>query len=96
MEFLSLCVLCIWPETQIWDPIEATKETRNPVAVYRAPSTNVYTNRNRGCSTYFPAADPEEETQHIGLLALLKLFDVLKGTHFVCKSKESTISKAVN
>lgn len=35
-------------------------------------------------STYFPAADSEEEAQHIRLLALLKLFDVLEGTHSVC------------
>lgn len=35
-------------------------------------------------STYFPAADSEEESQNIGLLLLLKLFDVLEGTHFDC------------
>lgn len=33
--------------------------------------------------TYFPASDSEEESQHVGLLLLLKLFDVFEGTHFV-------------
>lgn len=37
-----------------------------------------------GCSTYFPAADSEEESQDIRLLLLLKLFDVLEGTHLGC------------
>lgn len=32
-------------------------------------------------STYFPAADSEEESQDIRLLLLLKLFDVFEGTH---------------
>lgn len=32
-------------------------------------------------STYFPAAHSEEEAHHIGLLLLLKLFDILEGTH---------------
>lgn len=33
-------------------------------------------------STYFPASDSEKEAHHIGLLLLLKLFDILEGTHF--------------
>lgn len=33
-------------------------------------------------STYFPAADSEKEEHHIALLLLLKLLDVLEGTHF--------------
>lgn len=37
-----------------------------------------------GFSTYFPAADSEEESQDIRLLLLLKLFDVLEGTHLGC------------
>ncbi len=43
-------------------------------------------------STYFPAADSEEESQYIRLLLLLKLFDVFEGTHidyFVEKTKVS-------
>lgn len=40
--------------------------------------------RTVGCSTYFPAADSEEESQDIRLLLLLKLFDVLEGTHLGC------------
>ena len=35
-------------------------------------------------STYFPAADSEEESENIRLLLLLKLFDVFEGTHLDC------------
>jgi hypothetical protein len=35
-------------------------------------------------STYFPAADTEKEAHHIGLLLLLKLLDILEGTHLGC------------
>lgn len=35
-------------------------------------------------STYFPAADSGQEEQDIRLLLLLKLFDVLEGTHLDC------------
>lgn len=35
-------------------------------------------------STYFPAADSEQELHNIRLLLLLKLLDVLKGTHLDC------------
>lgn len=35
-------------------------------------------------STYFPAADSGQEEQDIRLLLLLKLLDVLKGTHLDC------------
>lgn len=34
--------------------------------------------------TYFPAADSEKESEDIRLLLLLKLFDVLEGTHLDC------------
>jgi hypothetical protein len=37
-----------------------------------------------GVSTYFPAAHSEEELDDIRLLLLLKLFDVLEGTHLDC------------
>jgi hypothetical protein len=39
-------------------------------------------------STYFPAADAQEEAQHIRLLALLELFDVLEGTHCDCRVRK--------
>ena len=37
-----------------------------------------------GGLTYFPAANSEEEGNDIRLLLLLKLFDVLEGTHLGC------------
>ena len=37
--------------------------------------------------TYFPASYSEEEAQHVGLLLLLKLFEILEGTHFVWNKK---------
>lgn len=45
-------------------------------------------------STYFPAADSEEESQDIRLLLLLKLFDVLEGTHLDYRQK-AKVSKAI-
>lgn len=36
-------------------------------------------------STYFPAANAEKEAHHIGLLLLLELLDILKGTHLDCR-----------
>lgn len=43
-------------------------------------------------STYFPAADSGEEEQDIRLLLLLKLFDVLEGTHLDCGRGTSSVS----
>jgi len=43
-------------------------------------------------STYFPASDTEEEAQDVGLLLLLKLLDVLEGTHFGCSIDEKLAS----
>jgi hypothetical protein len=40
-----------------------------------------------GGLTYFPAANSEEEGNDIRLLLLLKLFDVLEGTHLGCLSE---------
>ena len=40
-------------------------------------------------STYFPAPDSEEKPNDIGLLLLLKLLNVLEGTHFACGNNES-------
>lgn len=34
-----------------------------------------------GSSSHLPAADSQKEANHIRLLLLLKLLDVLKGTH---------------
>lgn len=42
-------------------------------------------------STYFPAADSEEESQDIRLLLLLKLFDVLEGTHLDCLQERAGV-----
>lgn len=44
-------------------------------------------------STYFPAADAQEEAQHIRLLALLELFDVLEGTHCDCRVRKANDMK---
>ncbi len=44
-------------------------------------------------STYFPASDSEEESQHVRLLPLLQFFDVLEGAHFRCKGFESAACK---
>lgn len=41
-------------------------------------------------STYFPAADTEEELHDVRLLLLLKLLDVLEGTHLGCKRTLAT------
>jgi hypothetical protein len=65
-------------------PSRARETTQCPAP---SPSTCIY-QLKRGCSTYFPASDSEEETQHIGLLALLKFFDVLEGTHFCYRWRE--------
>lgn len=46
-------------------------------------------------STYFPAADSEEESQNIGLLLLLKLFDILEGTHLDCAVKNAKVSNNI-
>ena len=35
-------------------------------------------------STYFPATDSQQELHNVRLLLLLKLLDVLKGTHLGC------------
>ena len=43
-------------------------------------------------STYFPAADSEEESQDIRLLLLLKLFDVFEGTHLDCFYRVDEVS----
>ena len=37
----------------------------------------------RECSSYLPAADSEQESEDIGLLLLLKFFDVFEGTHLI-------------
>lgn len=34
-----------------------------------------------GVSSYLPASDAEEESQHVGLLLLVQLLDVFEGTH---------------
>jgi hypothetical protein len=44
-------------------------------------------------STYFPASDSQEESQDIRLLLLLKLFDVLEGTHLGCRNTSRAVSK---
>jgi hypothetical protein len=45
--------------------------------------------KNHGCLTYFPAANSEKEGNDIRLLLLLKLFDVLEGTHLGCLSRKT-------
>lgn len=42
-------------------------------------------------STYFPAANAEEEAKHIRLLLLLELFDILEGTHLDCWSERKIL-----
>lgn len=37
-----------------------------------------------GFSAYLPAAHAQKEAHHIGLLLLLKLLDILEGTHLGC------------
>lgn len=39
-------------------------------------------------STYFPAADSEKESKHVGLLLLLELLDILESTHLCCLTIE--------
>lgn len=50
----------------------------------RASSVSGGISGSKEGSTYFPAADSGQEEQHIRLLLLLKLFDVLEGTHLDC------------
>lgn len=45
-----------------------------------------------GGLTHFPASDTEEETEDIGLLALLQLLDVLEGTLYRDKCVSATFS----
>lgn len=42
---------------------------------------------NGSVSTYFPAADPQEELQNIALLLLLKLLDVCSVSSLVISSE---------
>jgi hypothetical protein len=42
---------------------------------------DVLSNRFLGGNSHLPATDAEQEANHIGLLLLLDLFDVLEGTH---------------
>ena len=51
---------------------------------------------NVGGLTYFPAAHSEEEAHQIRLLLLLKLFDVLEGTHLGCWREKENDELALN
>jgi hypothetical protein len=48
----------------------------------------------RAGSTYFPAADSEKVEEDIALLLLLKLFDVLEGTHLDCSIDDAALAKS--
>lgn len=57
------------------------------------PQSFLYSSLERAflSTTNLPAANAEKEANDIALLLLLKLFEVLKGSHFDC-SKFSTVS----
>lgn len=71
------------------DSEKGRSRTRRPI--HR--QENVVFVRSGLFSTYFPAAHSEKEAHHIGLLLLLKLFDILEGTHDDCQGGKERLAQ---
>ena len=68
-------------------------EYSSPI-VDKARQTTVH--NLEGALTDLPAADAEKEADHIGLLLLRQLLEVLEGTHLVCANSQISTSSPTN